>query len=66
MPRLTNENKMAMYTSAEYRASDRYTILKTIVITPEQMARFDRQRGNVSRDEYLDELMDMAEGKLPY
>ena len=30
------------------------------------VTRFDCQRGNLSRREYLDELMDLADGKLPY
>ena len=33
-----------------------------IRFTPGQLARFDRQRGNLSRAEYLEELLDMADG----
>ena len=34
--------------------------------TPETIARFDYQRGNVSRADYLDELMDLIDGGTDY
>ena len=40
-----------------------YNDLCYIWVTSEQLARFDHQRGNLSRAEYLDELLDIADGK---
>ena len=39
-----------------------YNDLCYIWVTSEQLARFDHQRGNQSRAEYLDELMDLIDG----
>ena len=37
-----------------------------IMCTPDMVARFDRQRGNLSRHKYLKELLDMADGESDF
>ena len=51
--------------------TDSRVIYFVLPFTPEQLARFDHQRGNLSRAEYLDELMDLIDGgsdfaEMPY
>ena len=42
------------------------TAVLTIACPPETKDRFDRQRGNSSRREYLEELLDMVDGGSDY
>ena len=67
MVRLDDNLRKVKYThSGPYPTVTLNPGIMLIPCTLETITRFDHQRGNLSRAEYLDELLDLAEGKLLY
>jgi hypothetical protein len=66
MPKLNDKLQQVKYITHSIIPSSRvdrafYDSLSYIWITPNKLARFDNQRGNLNRQEYIDKLMDFAE-----
>ena len=69
MVRLDGSLEKVIYTTdsnADTTTNARTWPTLVIYCQPDAIARFDHQRGNLSREEYLEELLDLADGKLPY
>ena len=63
MVRLDDNPRKVKYTGITTIIAPRvYMTAMLIGCTNKTVARFDHQRGNLSRSEYLNELLDLAEG----
>ena len=60
MPTINDTPRKVKYITRSIPAF--YNDLCYVWVTSEQLARFDHQRGNQSRADYLDELMDLIDG----
>ena len=66
MPTLDDNTKRVNYSTHHTFRPPAVTNALMISCSFKAVARFDRQRGNLSRREYLDELMDLADGDSDY
>ena len=64
MPELNDEPRKVKYITRSIVPSPTGVLIINCI--PETIIRFDYQRGNSSRGEYLEELLDMVDGGSDY